>query len=864
MFETTASTLTVSSTATPTVHNVTFNVSDCLIGGGASGNLQLKAGSTSTFNVNGGTATVSAVLAGSGSNLTKTGTGLLVLSGSNTYTGSTTVGSGTLQLGDGTNDGSVAGSIANNSALIFNNHADQTVAGAISGSGVLTKNNTGVLTLSRTNSYSGETMINAGVIKVRSTSALGTSAGSTSVARGAALYLYTSGGTYSENLNLAGYGVSKNAGALTNYSGDNTWAGKISVDDAGQYTVIRSYVGTLTITGDITLADHGDWSDTSGQLTFADNQGGTTSASVVVSGNISGGSATQWSISKVSTGSNPGTLTLSGVNTYVGCTEISAGTLSVRNGSAIPDQSVVAIDKHSDYAYTAMFQVVDSETIGSLMSGNNATTCNGTVLINSGATLSTGAKGETVMRNSYVGLIAGEGGLEKVGTGRQILRNDNNTYGGGTTVSSGTLTALGTQTLGTGSVQVNGSTARLEIGSSLSGVSTVTLTNGTISSSNVAGTGTLTGTSYAVQQGVVGVSLGGAGGLTKTGDGTVALTCANSYSGKTVVTGGTLVAVQDTSLGAAPGSAVADQLTLDGGTLRCSRGVAGVTVTFPGDWYPDLPTATITGGGGSGATAIVNGVVRSVRIRGGSVKDGWTTLPTVVFAEPDMAGGTTATGSLTATWDETTQTYTVTGVAITNGGSGYSSNPAVLLLYGKNQNSTAEMWGETFKMSVSSVVLASGAGYGYTSAPTVTFSGGNATATATLTSSSMTLAATRGITLGSNGGTIEIDPGYVATVAGVISGSGTLIKNGRGTLKLTGANTYGGDTIVQAGALQMNSSSYATVLSSLRSTGLDLQSGLVVFDYTGDSTLVSNVKSLLATGYAANWATGQIRNTTSS
>ena len=95
--------------------------------------------------------------------MTKTGNGLLILTGSNsTYGGGTTLSAGTLQLGDGTaNNGAVPGGITNNATLVFANPLAQTFTGAIGGSGAVGINGTGTLTLTATSFYSGGTSISA-------------------------------------------------------------------------------------------------------------------------------------------------------------------------------------------------------------------------------------------------------------------------------------------------------------------------------------------------------------------------------------------------------------------------------------------------------------------------------------------------------------------------------------------------------------------------------------------------------------------------------------------------------------------------------------------------------------------------------
>ncbi|NBS79715.1 hypothetical protein EBS57_07905, partial [bacterium] len=123
---------------------------------------------STTFNVSNanGQLSVGTVLDnnfGSISGLTKSGSGRMVLSASNTYTGGTTISGGTLELGNG---GSVQGNITNHAILSMNRTDSFTLSNAISGSGAVTKSGLGTVTLTGSNTYTGLTTVSAGSLVV--------------------------------------------------------------------------------------------------------------------------------------------------------------------------------------------------------------------------------------------------------------------------------------------------------------------------------------------------------------------------------------------------------------------------------------------------------------------------------------------------------------------------------------------------------------------------------------------------------------------------------------------------------------------------------------------------------------------------
>src|SRR5699024_9666635 len=113
---------------------------------------------------------------GTGS-LIQAGKGVLTLTGTNTYTGGTAINSGTLRIGDGGSNGSIAGDITNKGSLIFDRSDDAIFRGVISGKGSVTQAGPGALILTGANTYTGGTIISAGRLQVGDNATRGSIAG---------------------------------------------------------------------------------------------------------------------------------------------------------------------------------------------------------------------------------------------------------------------------------------------------------------------------------------------------------------------------------------------------------------------------------------------------------------------------------------------------------------------------------------------------------------------------------------------------------------------------------------------------------------------------------------------------------------
>ena len=388
----------------------------------------------------------------------KTGLGAAGLTGVNTYTGGTTVDAGTLVV----TTASLPGNVTNNAILQFNQSSRGTYFGVISGTGALVKTGTGSVGLTGANTYLGSTTISDGILLVTTSSLPGDSANPGSVVNNATLqFNQASSGTYFGVISGTGAVVKTGTGS-TGLVAANTYTGGTTVSEG------ILFVTTLSLPGDVV-----------NNATLQFNQG----SKGTYAGVISGTGAV------LKTGA--GAVGLTGANTYAGGTTISEGTLVVTSASLPGD-------------------VVNNAIIQFNQNGNG----------------------------TYASAITGTGSLLKTGTGNLGLTGLN-TYSGGTTISDGTLFVTTASLPQTGSVVNN---ATLQFNQTATGVF-----NGTIS---------------------------GSGTVIKGGRGSMSFTADNTYTGTTELVGGTLFI--EGNQGAATGNVnVASGATLGGtGTIGGNTTVA--------------------------------------------------------------------------------------------------------------------------------------------------------------------------------------------------------------------------------------------------------------------------------------------------
>lgn len=521
---------------------------------------------------------------------------------------------------------------------------------------------------------------------------------------------------------------------------------------------------------------------------------GTSSGAITLSGAFFDGAGGKVALNFNSSGTNATTLSGSG-STYTGGTTFTAGAVIANNTSALP-------------SYATSGALVFSGGTLQLPTGTWATSDIDTLLSN--ATKTSGKLGldtttaDLTQWTAFTTTNLGGLGLQKAGTNTLIL-NQTNTYTGATSITAGTL--------------------RIDTGGSIANTSSVTLSTttqlvfnscGSLSYGNVISGGSASATNVAIQNG-----------------GTVTLSGNNSFSGRLVVSDGT-VSVSTINDNSAAGSLGG---TNGGGGGATVLGGSGTTGTLEYTGVTAGPSHSFTmGTGGTGVfqidnsstvLSLVGAAASSIDGSGNLVKTGAGGLLLSRSTNSYSGATTVQAGSLIAGTNAlgtgTTGAFgssAAGAIVVGNGSTGASDAPALLskgFTVGRD-------------ITVGSVSNAN--------AYNATIGGNNTTGTATY-SGSITLNTTASnytVTLqAATGGTVDFNTGPWTTNnkaiaigssgnTGIVQLSNALTTSGgvsvnNGTLTLGNTLNVTGGTLAVATAGTLTSNSSGTVTGNATLTG---------------------------------------------
>ncbi len=331
----------------------------------------------------------------------------VMLTGNNTYRGTTVIGTGTLQVGDDGATGTLgSGPVVNHGRLRFDRTGTLLVPNDVSGPGNVYVDcpvGEGTIVLSGRNSFAGEVNVRSGAVRITHSEALGTEP---------KVVLLNNGTAGNPQLRLDGaagpirvpatitYTTSNVNGAIINERGDNTLDGPITLSGGGGNTKIIVEAGRLTLNGAI------------GPNTTIRNLDLSGSGEGVVNGSIAdGGGANVLGFIK----SGSGTWALHGDHTWTGSTAINAGTLLVhgrlRGSGAVTVASGAALGGNGTVAgsvrVSAGGRLAPGASVGTLTLTDSLTLASGsTTLMEINAATAASDRVVGLARITYGGTLA--------------------------------------------------------------------------------------------------------------------------------------------------------------------------------------------------------------------------------------------------------------------------------------------------------------------------------------------------------------------------------------------------------------------------------------------------------------------------
>ncbi|MDP9173513.1 MAG: autotransporter-associated beta strand repeat-containing protein, partial [Planctomycetota bacterium] len=754
----------------------------------------IGSGITATFDTNGNNVTLASVLSGAGG-IAKVGAGALTLPAANTFAGgamltvgqlninnAAAIGPGTFTINGGTIDNTSGGSItlSNNNAQSWNGDFTfagtnplnlgtgavtlggnrqitttantLTVGGNIGGAFSIAKAGAGTLALGGASTYSGGTVVLAGILQAYNASGgtssitptpLGSTSSTATVNSGATLWLdyllgatnnnvtyaYAFGGAGTLKVTAPGSGGTASTsiltGSLSGFTGildlfpNSGSNGKIQLkdltngDQPSASATIKIESGTtlflstgLTYSSNIQIYSMGN-GENLGALRI---EGGTTisgNVTLMANGSVGSNSGLGTITGVISDGGNgysltkegSGEIALSAANTYSGGTTLSTGKLDINNAAALGGGAFTIGDATT----------IDNTSGGAItLSNNNAQTWGGDFTFSGANSLNLGTGAVTLGASSIVtaiastltegGIISGAFSLTKAGAGTLALSGAN-TFSGGDVINAGTelINNASGSGAGTGAVTVNAS-------------GTLGGTGGVSGSVTVNSGGTLS-------PGVAGSAVFATGNLTIAAGGNLNADINSSTAG----TGYDQVNVTGT-------------VNLSGNlNLFGTRTVhAGDPITLINNDAADAVTGTFAGLA-EGAVVALNGVNYTISYHGGTgndvvLTDASPSVATAAAASPSTVTGTSSAlsvlgassageSSLTYTWLATAKPAGSTPVYSLNGTNAAKNSTVTFDRYGSytftvtisdGTNSVSSSVSVTVSQTLTSIAVAPG------------------------------------------------------------------------------------------------------------------------------------------------------------